>query len=101
MSIRWPVSMAPSVGETSAESRNDLLGEQLERREAAVALEDALAEQEEHLVERDVAGGVLDHAADRVDVADEERGPVLAERRRPRVPHPETILGPRLGLAPG
>src|SRR6266850_2480597 len=90
-------SMMPS----SAEPRDHLLGAQLERLLAAVAIEDALAEEQKDLAERYVAGRVLDHAADGVGVADEQRRTILAEGHRPRVPHPQTILGPRLGLALG
>src|SRR5262245_6504743 len=90
-------SMLPS----SAETRDHFLRAELERLLAAVAVEDALPEQQEDLAERDVARGVLDHPADGVGVADQQRRAVLAERHRPRVPHPETILGPRFGLALG
>ena len=61
------------MGGPSLKARNDLLGEELERLETPVALQDALAEEEEHLAERHVARGVLDHARDRVGIADEER----------------------------
>src|SRR4029077_16358181 len=79
-----------------AEPANDLLREQLERLLAAIGLEDTLTEQQEHLVEGHVRRGVLDHPGDRVGIADQQRRPILAERHRPRVPHPETVLGPHL-----
>src|SRR5262245_25557993 len=91
--------VARTRGPQLPEPRDHLLREQLERLLAAVALEDALPEEQVYLVERDVARGVLDRARDRVRITDQERRPILAERRRPRVPHPEAVLGPRLGLA--
>src|SRR4030095_14358217 len=82
-----------------SEARDHLLRAELERLPAAVTIEDALAEEQEDLAERHVAGRLLDHPADRVGVADEERRAVLAEGHGPRIPHPEAVLGPRLGLA--
>src|SRR5215471_1695240 len=82
-----------------SEAGDDFLRGELEGLPAAVAVEDALPEEQEDLAERDVARRVLDHPADRVGIADEERWAVLAEGHRPRVPHPEAVLGPRLGLA--
>src|SRR6266850_4949614 len=90
-------SMMPS----SAKPRDHLLRAELQRLLAAVAVENALAEEQEDLAEGHVARGVLDHAAHGVGVADEQRRAVLAEGHRPRIPHPEAILGPRLGLALG
>src|SRR6185295_17517531 len=78
-STRTSSVVGGTVMSSSLKARNHLLREELERLEAPVALQDALAEEEEHLAERHVARGVLDHARDRVGVADEERRPVLAE----------------------
>src|SRR5947207_14306253 len=75
-----------------AEARNDFFREELERLLAAIRREDALAEQEEHLAEGDVLQRVLDHATDGVDIADEQRRAILAERHRPRVPHPQAVF---------
>src|SRR6185503_11258441 len=82
-----------------SEAGDDLLRAQLEGLPAAIAVEDALAKEQKDLAERDVARRVLDHPADRVGITDEERRAVLAKGHRPRVPHPEAVLGPRLGLA--
>src|SRR5437763_10139654 len=81
----------PWQSRRSPEPRDHLLGEQLERLETAIALEDPLAEQQEHLTERHVSQRVLDHAGDGVGVADQKRRAVLAEGRGPRVPHPEAV----------
>src|SRR5207249_545079 len=88
-----------SGGSRLPKPRNDLLREQLERLQTAVPLENALAEQQEDFAERHVARRILDHARDGVGVADQERRAVLAEGDGPRVPHPETVLGPGLGFA--
>src|SRR5262249_25916448 len=90
---------AGATGSSLPEARDHLLRAQLECLPAAVAVEDSLAEEQEDLAERHVARCVLDHPADRVGVADEQRRAVLAEGHRPRVPHPEAVLGPCFGLA--
>src|SRR5262245_36585396 len=94
-----PSGIATVAHEGLSEARDDLLRGELEGLPAAVAVEDALAEEQKDLAERDVARRVFDHPADRVGIADEKRRAVLAEGHRPRVPHPEAVLGPRLGLA--
>ena len=84
MSSRSVMSKPYALITASAEARNHLLGEERERLPAAVAVQDALAEQQEDLAERDVARRVLDHARDRVGVTDQERRAILAERGESR-----------------